>query len=83
MSAPLLTPAQLGDLLGGLTAADVDRLRQKHKWPHVRLGRFEVRFTEAQVDAIVASHTVKPDTKAAAPAAAIPGQTSRSAKRSA
>lgn len=55
-------------------------LRKRYRWPHVRLGRFEVRFTEAQVEQIVAQRTTKPTE---ASRTAVPGQTKRSAGRSA
>lgn len=61
---------------------DVERLhilRRRHGWPCVKLGRFDVRFTDAQVDQIVAQMTVAP-THEAAPAK-VPGQTRRSASR--
>jgi hypothetical protein len=35
-------------------------LRKRHNWPHVRLGRFDIRFTEDQIEQIVASHSVAP-----------------------
>jgi len=59
----------------------VQRLRQERKWPHVRLGRFEVRYTEAQVEEIVAQHSAQPRLISAAPASILDGQTKRSANR--
>lgn len=57
MSTPLLTPADLAEVLK-LPEAKVMELRRKHDWPHVRLGR-RFRFTEAQVEQIVAAQTPK------------------------
>lgn len=53
----LITEEQLADLF----ALDVDKLRElrrRERWPHVRLGRFEIRYTADQVSAIIVSHTV-------------------------
>lgn len=61
----------------GLTIDELHRLRKRHGWPHVRLGRFEFRFTDEQIEQIVASRSVegtKPDTTDS-------GLTDRSAKR--
>lgn len=63
----------------GVTVEKLHALRKRHNWPCVKFGRFEVRFTDAQVEQIVASHTIKP-TKAAAKET---GLTERSARRSA
>lgn len=49
--------------------------KNKHRWPHVRLDRFEVRFTPEQFQQIVALHTPK----AEKPAAGSKGQSPRSA----
>jgi hypothetical protein len=76
----LTTETELADTFG-LTVEKVGELRRRHNWPHVRLGRFDVRYTDEQVAAIVALETVKP--KAAKSAANLSGQTSRSARRSA
>jgi hypothetical protein len=62
----------------GITEAKAAELRRRHKWPHVRLGRFSIRYTPEQVAAIVALETVKPETSKAS---GISGQTSRSARR--
>ena len=37
---------------------EIHRLRKRHHWPHVRLGRYEYRFTEDQIAQIVASRSV-------------------------
>lgn len=65
----------------GLAVEKVAELRRRHKWPHVRLGRFDVRYTDEQVAAIVALETVRP--KAAKSSPSVAGQTARSARRSA
>lgn len=59
------------------------RLRLRHRWPSVKLGRFDLRFTEAQFQQIVAQHTEQPKTVAPKSGAGpLPGQTARSAARS-
>lgn len=80
MSA-LRTEAELAEVL----QIDADRaatLRRAHKWPHVRLGRFDVRYTDQQVAAIIAMQTVKPGV-AGQQGVGLPGQSPRSARRSA
>lgn len=74
----LVSDAELADLFG----VDLDRLhelRRRHDWPHVRLGRSEFRFTEAQVEQIVAMHTEMPSKPE--PLVATVGLTARSAAR--
>lgn len=39
----------------GLSVDEFHALRRKHKWPHVRMGRFHIRFTDEQIEQIVAS----------------------------
>jgi hypothetical protein len=82
MTAPLLTPTDLGALLNGLDATTVEKLRKRHHWPHVRISRvpLEIRYTEEQAAQIVAQHSVAP-TLSNAPATRVPGQTPRSAAR--
>lgn len=41
-----------------ITAEKAAELRQKQKWPHVRLTRFDVRYTDDQIAQIVASRSV-------------------------
>lgn len=63
----------------GLTLEKFHELRRQHKWPHVRLGRFEFRFTEEQVAEILAMQSaVRPRGSKG-----LPGQTVGSARRSA
>lgn len=79
MTHRLTTEADLAEGFG-LTAEKIAELRRRHKWPHVRLGRFDVRYTDEQVAAIIAQETVKPQK---ASVAGLAGQTTRSARRSA
>lgn len=58
MSIKLVTPEELAEAFGLEDVAEVHRLRKRHHWPHVKLGRYEFRFTEAQVEQIIASRTV-------------------------
>lgn len=75
----LTTEADLAEDFG-LTPEKAAELRRRHQWPHVRLGRFDVRYTSEHIAAIVAMETVK---SAPAKPTAIAGQTTRSARRSA
>jgi hypothetical protein len=77
----LMTEAELAAETLKLDVEKVAELRRRQKWPHVRLGRFDVRYTDEQVAAIVAMQTVKP--KTTKPATNLAGQTARSARRSA
>lgn len=82
----LRSDQDLATILGKSPAA-VKQMRLKNQWPHVKLNRNTVRYTDAQIQQIIASMTVVPENApAAAPAApvvAIQGQTSRSARRAA
>lgn len=72
----------LTDLAEDLQISEVEAesLRRRHRWPHVKVGRRNVRFTESQVAAIIAQHTVA--TVATRPVlSSDSGQTARSAKR--
>lgn len=62
----------------GISEAKASELRRRHNWPHVRLGRFHIRYTPEQVAAIVAMETVKPKS---AKTTGLAGQTGRSARR--
>lgn len=50
----------LTELAGDLQIdeTEAESLRRRHRWPHVKVGRRNVRFTETQVAAIIAQHTV-------------------------
>lgn len=78
----LYTDQQLAEKFG-ITVEHLHKLRIRHRWPCVKLGRFDVRFTAAHVEQIVAQHTEAP-TKAAAVTTTkkVAGQTARSASRS-
>jgi hypothetical protein len=75
----LLSDSELAEMFD-VPIGKLHELRKRHKWPHVRLGRFEFRFTEEQVRDIVASQTVTGSPALKGTAA---GLTSRSAARSA
>lgn len=64
----------------GIPAERAAELRRAKKWPHVRLGRFDVRYTDEQVAQIVAMQSVTPKQSVKS---RLPGQTPRSARRSA
>lgn len=74
----LTTEPELAEQFG-LTLKRLRELRRQHNWPHVRLGRFDVRYTDAQVEQIVAMHSEAPKRPASTPR--VPGQTTRSAAR--
>lgn len=74
------TEAELADILKIDDVAKVAEFRRRLHWPHVKIGRFEVRFTEAQVEQILRQQTVQTVT-GAKPSGKIPGQTERSAAR--
>lgn len=73
----LTTEAQLADQFG-IAVEKVADLRRRHRWPHVRLGRFDIRYTDEQVADIVRLHTEKVATPAT-PDLKVSGQTARSA----
>lgn len=77
------TDLELADMLG----VSVEDVRHRCPadgtgWPHLRPKRSVWRFTDEQVAQILAAVAVRPK-KVSAPAAAIPGQTERSRRRSA
>lgn len=61
------------------------KLRNEKQWPHVRFGRFDVRYTDEQVAQIVRLHSAAPTVNTPAPTddVALPGQTTRSRRRAA
>lgn len=76
----LLTEAELAVRLRLDDERRVAEMRRRRHWPHVRLTRFDVRYTEAQVEQIIASLEV-----GQAPAKVTRGQfgqTTASARRS-
>lgn len=65
-----------------MTESKFAELRRKNNWPHVRLSRFDVRYTEAQLAQIVDMQTEGGSASTMPQGAArIPGQTGRSAGR--
>lgn len=72
MTGKLTTDAELADQFR-ITLAKLHELRKRHNWPHVKLGRFEFRFTERQIEQIVAIQAADTATSA--------GLTRRSANR--
>lgn len=80
----LISDAELAERFG-ITVAKLHELRKRHHWPHVKLGRFEVRFTEDQVEQIVDRHAVTPAAPVpfaeAVAGTSLAGQTKRSASR--
>jgi len=75
----LLTDAELAEAMK-IPVEHLHRLRKRYHWPCVRLGRWEYRFTDEQVEQIIAQHTEenRPDAKPV-----LTGQTAASARRSA
>lgn len=76
----LTTDAELAERMG-ISVEKLHQLRKRHRWPCVRLGRFEYRFTEGQIEQIVAMHTEEPRKTPPQPAGLVPGQTPRSIAR--
>ena len=75
----LLTFADLAERMQ-LTEAQAVALRRKNNWPCVRLGGKTIRFTEEQVDQIIAQH-IDATRPAVTSAPAIAGQTKGSRSR--
>lgn len=67
----------------GISLDRLHKLRRRYHWPHVRLGRQDVRFTSEQVAEIVRLQSAAPVPKSAAAPVVATGQTKRSARRSA
>lgn len=79
----LITDVQLAEQFG-ISVEELEKLRLYHHWPHVKLGRKHVRFTPAQVEAIVRQHSIDDDSRqkpSLGTAVRIDGQTRRSAAR--
>lgn len=74
----LTTEAQLAEQFG-IRPEKAAELRKRKSWPHVRLTRFDVRYTDAQIERILEMQTPAP--VSAVKAAAVSGQTERSANR--
>lgn len=82
----LTTDVELAEILGLADAAEVHRLCREQNWPCVRPKRSIWRFTDSQVEQIVLMLTKKAKRSTgnvAQAAGRLPGQTARSARRSA
>jgi hypothetical protein len=75
-----LTPAELGQELGGASHVQVLEWRRLNGWPCVRVGKTIV-FTPEQVAQIMAEQSVVPKKTTVVGPVSIPGQTKRSARR--
>lgn len=73
-----LTPEDDLAVMFGITAEKAADLRKRQSWPHVRLTRFDVRYTDEQIAAIVKARSVAGEQVIAGSAS---GLTSRSAKK--
>lgn len=62
----------------GITPEKAADLRKRQSWPHVRLTRFDVRYTDEQIAAIVKARSVAGERVIEGAAS---GLTSRSRKR--
>lgn len=80
MSTVLLTDVVLAERLA-IDVAKLHRLRVRHGWPHVKISRYDVRFTEQQAEQIIAS-LIKPQRKPKADDKPKNGLTNRSARAS-
>lgn len=78
MTLALITEADLAANVLGIPEDRAARLRRDKRWPHVRLGRYDIRYTEEQVAQIVAMQSRTSERRGSGPA--IAGQTSRSKK---
>lgn len=56
----LTTAEQLAEDFG-IAVERLHELRRRHGWPCVKFGRSDFRFTDEQIAAIVAMHTVEED----------------------
>jgi hypothetical protein len=75
----LTTAADLADQLG-IDEAKLHELRLRKRWPHLKLGRSDVRFTDAQIEEILAIQSARPGVTAA-PRRKAAGLTARSSAR--
>lgn len=65
----------------GMAETELLRRRRRYGWPCVRLARTDVRFTEQQVEQIVAMQSTAAKPSAKKPAKSGTGQSQRSASR--
>lgn len=75
----LYTPAELAKMFA-VTERQLMDWRRANNWPSVRVGR-TIRFTQTQVDDILARHSETPAKAETEPAVAIAGQSRASAAR--
>lgn len=73
----LISDKELADDFG-ITVELLHKLRKRNRWPCVKLGRYDYRFTEEQVAEIVAQQTDRPPEPFVSDRP-LPGQTARSA----
>jgi len=73
----LTTDVELAEQFG-MTLKQLNEKRMREHWPHVRLGRNNIRFTDEQIAEILVMQT---RTRLKKPAAKVSGQTVRSASR--
>lgn len=78
MPAEFTTEPDLAVLLD-MPLAQVEKLRREKGWPHLRFGRFVIRYTPEHIEQIKRLHLVAPDSTVRAQS----GQTPLSAKRTA
>lgn len=76
----LITDAELAEDVFKIDVERLHVLRKRYGWPCTRLGRFDIRFTQEQVDQILAIHAETPERPTAAPVR-IAGQTAASVAR--
>ena len=74
----LTTAAELAERWG-MSEEQFHEKRRRQGWPHVALGRFNIRFTDAQIEQIIAMRTKAP---AKTVGTKVDGQTDRSKSRS-
>jgi hypothetical protein len=75
----LRTETDLAEFLA-IEPTKAAELRRRHNWPHIRLGRFDVRYTDAQVEQVLAIESVTPK-RSDTEAALANGQSKRSAAK--
>ena len=75
MTGAFLTEQELADQFG-ISLDKLQKFRRAYRWPCVKLGRFDIRYTPAQVEQIVAMQTHASTGKKSKPATT--GQTARS-----
>lgn len=82
MNIRFYTPEQVAEEMQ-LPLATFLSLKKRHHWVGVKFGRFNLRFTEEQVKEIVRQHTESKNNAGQGSVGPLPGQTARSAARSA